>query len=191
MAWSRRVIRSISRFWAMSMAMPIPSWPNWSPRAQRAGHDIFLLPRIQTRNGSHRWMKAMQAPAIADYVNWRGRTVRHVREEANLHDVIENYLGDHAPALGGLPPREIHARLREFVEGGEVSGASKTDAGGADADRSGNQKSASPDRNAVAFVAAFRPADSRCSPVLSLSAATLGEDRSGTLLAGGPDISTG
>jgi hypothetical protein len=30
--------------------------------------------------------------------------------------VIENYLEIHAPALVDLPPREIHARLREFVQ---------------------------------------------------------------------------
>lgn len=69
-----------------------------------------------------RWMQSHAAPAIANYVNWHGRTVRHAREEANLHDVIENYLEIHAPALGGLPPREIHARLREFVQGEKSAG---------------------------------------------------------------------
>ena len=32
------------------------------------------------------WMKQHEAPAIAVYVNWRGRTVRQIREEAALYD---------------------------------------------------------------------------------------------------------
>src|SRR5262245_56777474 len=32
-----------------------------------------------------RWMRAHAAPSSANYVNWRGRTVRRVREEAALH----------------------------------------------------------------------------------------------------------
>jgi hypothetical protein len=63
-----------------------------------------------------RWMQGHEAPPIASYVNWHGRTAIRDREEANLHDVIENYLEIHAPALVDLPPREIHARLREFVQ---------------------------------------------------------------------------
>jgi hypothetical protein len=69
-----------------------------------------------------RWMQSHGAPAIANYINWPGRTVRRAREEASLHDVIESYLEIHAPVLVNLPPRAIHARLREFVQGEKSSG---------------------------------------------------------------------
>ena len=55
-----------------------------------------------------RWMKEHQAPPIANYVNWRGRTVRRAEEEAKLQDALQGYLRNNAPALADLPPREIH-----------------------------------------------------------------------------------
>ena len=54
-----------------------------------------------------RWMHEHQAPPIANYVNWHGRTVVRAREEANLHDAIENYLEANGPALVDLPPRSF------------------------------------------------------------------------------------
>ena len=62
-----------------------------------------------------RWMQEHQAPPIANYVNWRGRTVRRAHEEAKLHDALEGYLRINAPALADLSPREIHKTLRQFV----------------------------------------------------------------------------
>ena len=35
------------------------------------------------------WLRAHQVRAAATYVNWRGRTVRQVREEAALRDALE------------------------------------------------------------------------------------------------------
>jgi hypothetical protein len=61
------------------------------------------------------WMKKHSCPAIANYVNWRGRTVRHIREEAALKKALDEYLQSHAAALGGVPPREVLARLQGFV----------------------------------------------------------------------------
>src|SRR5262249_36268781 len=61
------------------------------------------------------WMKAHDAPASASYVNWRGRTVRRVREEAALRDAIEAHAQSHASELQPLPARDVHARLRQFV----------------------------------------------------------------------------
>ena len=44
-------------------------------------------------------MKKHRRPSIANYVNWPGRTVRRIREEAALQEAIESYLkqGDFAP----------------------------------------------------------------------------------------------
>ncbi len=64
-----------------------------------------------------RWMKANRAPAIASYVNWRGRTVHRVREEAALRNSLGDYLQSHATDLAGRTPREIQAALKQFVKG--------------------------------------------------------------------------
>jgi hypothetical protein len=62
-----------------------------------------------------RWMRAHAAPSSASYVNWRGRTVRRIREEAALHDALETYIEGHVSELHGLPPIAVHAKMREFV----------------------------------------------------------------------------
>ncbi len=61
------------------------------------------------------WMKQHRSPSIANYVNWRGRTVRRVREETALRDALEAHLAGNAASLHGLSPREIHAALRTFA----------------------------------------------------------------------------
>ena len=68
------------------------------------------------------WMKQHNAPAIAVYVNWRGRTVRQIREEAALCDALESYIGHNAAAFQGLPPRELHGRLFSFVNSEKSAG---------------------------------------------------------------------
>ena len=68
------------------------------------------------------WMKQHNAPAIAVYVNWRGRTVRQIREEAALCDALESYIGQNAAAFQGLPPRELHSRLLSFVNSEKSAG---------------------------------------------------------------------
>ncbi len=68
------------------------------------------------------WMKRHRSPAIANYVNSRGRTVRQVREEAALREALEVHLASNAPQLENLPPREIHARLGRFIDAEKSSG---------------------------------------------------------------------
>jgi hypothetical protein len=68
------------------------------------------------------WMKQHDAPAIAVYVNWRGRTVRQIREEAALYDALENYVDRNHATLHGLRPREIHDKLRAFVKAEQSAG---------------------------------------------------------------------
>ena len=69
-----------------------------------------------------RWMQNHQAPLIANYVNWRGRTVRPAWEEAKLRDTLESYLEINAPALANSPPREIHRNLQQFVNAEKSAG---------------------------------------------------------------------
>src|SRR5881392_1875612 len=62
------------------------------------------------------WMKDCNVPAIAVYVNTRGRTVLQVREEAVLREALRKYLEENVASLGGLRARDVHRRLRDFVE---------------------------------------------------------------------------
>jgi hypothetical protein len=61
------------------------------------------------------WMKAHSRPSIANYVNWRGRTVRRVREEAALREALERHIDSQAAALEKLPPVALHQTLRHLV----------------------------------------------------------------------------
>ena len=67
------------------------------------------------------WMRERRKPSIANYVNWRGRTVRSIREEATLQRAIESYLQANS-SLRKMAPREIHARVRQFVLAEKDSG---------------------------------------------------------------------
>ena len=74
------------------------------------------------------WMRAHRVSAAAEYVNWRGRTVRQVREEAALRDAVERHVNRLA-ADGERPaPRDIHARLRDLVKGDVNAGRLKLSA---------------------------------------------------------------
>src|SRR5215472_4331503 len=68
------------------------------------------------------WMKQHDAPAIAAYVNWRGRTVRQIREEAALYDALENYVEQNSATFQPLPARVVHEKLRSFVNGEKAAG---------------------------------------------------------------------
>ncbi len=68
------------------------------------------------------WMKRHSSPVIANYVNCRGRTVRRIREEAALKKALEEYLQSHAPALTGIPPRELFSKLQQFVNAEKSAG---------------------------------------------------------------------
>jgi hypothetical protein len=68
------------------------------------------------------WMKKHDAPAIAVYVNTRGRTVRQIREEAALTQAVQAYLANDLDVLRGLPPRELHGRLQGFVDAERSAG---------------------------------------------------------------------
>jgi hypothetical protein len=61
------------------------------------------------------WMRARQVPAAAEYVNWLGRTVRQVREEAALRDALEQHVSRLTPEIERLTARQVHERLRELV----------------------------------------------------------------------------
>ena len=68
------------------------------------------------------WMKEHDAPPIAAYVNWRGRTVCQIREEAALNNALESYIEEHAENLHGLAPREAHKKLQAFINAERSAG---------------------------------------------------------------------
>ncbi len=70
------------------------------------------------------WLKRHNTPAAAAYVNWKGRTMLQVREEAAIHSALERYLDDNG-SVASLSPTELHARLRNFLSG-EIAAARLT-----------------------------------------------------------------
>lgn len=62
-----------------------------------------------------RWMKDHETPAITMYMNWRGRTVKQIREEDNLRRAIEKYLQENQEEFAGKTPQQAHQALRAFV----------------------------------------------------------------------------
>src|SRR5262249_55468724 len=68
------------------------------------------------------WMRQHNAPAIAVYVNWRGRTVRQIREEGALYNAIEDYVTKNAAVFQGLAPREFYSKLQSFVNAEKSAG---------------------------------------------------------------------
>ena len=62
------------------------------------------------------WMRDHDIPVATHYVNWRGRTVKQVREESRLRQAIGAYLRSNAGALENLAPEQIRAKLRQFVD---------------------------------------------------------------------------
>lgn len=61
------------------------------------------------------WMRTHNVPAAAAYVNWPGRTVQRVREEAALHDALEQLIQRNAAAWRKSTPEETHQALRRLA----------------------------------------------------------------------------
>jgi hypothetical protein len=68
------------------------------------------------------WMRQRHAPAIAAYVNWRGRTVRQIREEAALYEALESYIEKNIALLQYLAQSEVRAKLQSFVNAEQSAG---------------------------------------------------------------------
>jgi hypothetical protein len=69
-----------------------------------------------------RWMKDHEQPPATSYVNWVGRTVRHIHEDDALRLALEARLQDDAPRFTGKSPRQIHKLLKDFVASETASG---------------------------------------------------------------------
>ncbi len=62
------------------------------------------------------WMKRHNRRAIANYVNWRGRTVVQIREEFALGKALREQVLQVTKEEGSSDPRFVHRRLGEFVD---------------------------------------------------------------------------
>jgi hypothetical protein len=60
------------------------------------------------------WMLARSLAPAACYVNWVGRTVRDIREEAALHTALRAWLTEQGAALNGASAVDIRRRLVEY-----------------------------------------------------------------------------
>ena len=68
------------------------------------------------------WMKQHSIASAAGYVNWRGRTVRSVRENAALYESLERYVDANAEKLAELPPEATHAALQQYIQAERSAG---------------------------------------------------------------------
>lgn len=62
------------------------------------------------------WLQRHREQPAAAYVNWIGRTVRQIREEAALYDAVAAHLDTNAVALAAETPQRVWRQLIEFVE---------------------------------------------------------------------------
>ena len=62
------------------------------------------------------WMQAHDIRPAVNYVNWLGRTVKQVREEAALHQCLTAYLQEIAGTVGRDNPRALRQKLLSHVE---------------------------------------------------------------------------
>ena len=60
--------------------------------------------------------------AAAGYVNWVGRSVRQVQEEAALYDAVQRHLQREWPSLAHEPPHRVHGRLSGLIRDDVAAG---------------------------------------------------------------------
>ncbi len=69
------------------------------------------------------FMRGHRETAAANYVNWIGRTVRQIHEEAALRQTLSAYLDEHGAALAHESPQSIRQSLVAFVGAQRQAGA--------------------------------------------------------------------
>lgn len=62
------------------------------------------------------WMKEHNIHPATSYINWIGRTVKQVHEEAALHDSLSRYLQEIVMDVGRKNPRALRQKLLSHVE---------------------------------------------------------------------------
>ncbi len=62
------------------------------------------------------WMRDHNRTAATSYVNWRGRTVKQIHEEAKLRQAIDAYLEANDSTFASQPAELTRLQLRQFVD---------------------------------------------------------------------------
>lgn len=94
----------------------------------RAGpglHKIFSCCKHFDGNNLLRWLHDHSHQPCAAYVNWRGRTVRQIREEQALADVLRVKARELLSECSHIQPVELHQLLKSFVTSEVGSGRLK------------------------------------------------------------------
>lgn len=65
------------------------------------------------------WMQLHNVSAATSYVNWIGRTVQQVGEEAVLHDALISYVRQNHATLDAMQPTKAHDALVRYVRSEE------------------------------------------------------------------------
>ncbi|MGE5763515.1 MAG: hypothetical protein ACM3ZF_06460 [Mycobacterium leprae] len=80
------------------------------------GHCIGYRDSASTREGRLRWLRDHLVDAAAYYVNTVGRGLSQIRQEAELRQAIEDFLGDPGRELAGATPLQVRAAIQRFVD---------------------------------------------------------------------------
>jgi len=68
------------------------------------------------------WLRTREVQPAAFYVNWRGRSVRRIREEASLHRALRAWLDENGAALANAAPTQVRDRLIAYVAAEQRAG---------------------------------------------------------------------
>jgi hypothetical protein len=68
------------------------------------------------------WIRENDRPIATSYVNWPGRTVKQVREEAKLRHAVAGHLRALPGAFDSLSPKQLWSEARAFVAKQEAAG---------------------------------------------------------------------
>ena len=130
-----RACRPASPSWATATARPTTCSPSWRARRPGPGAHLRALRRLRRRyRDLLAWMRARKRRSAASYVNWVGRTVRQIREEARCTEPSRR-----GCRAGRWPrramPSAFDRELRRVGRPAKRRRASGPDAAGADAAR--------------------------------------------------------
>ena len=73
---------------------------------------------LDANTNLRRWVREHRVESAANYINWLGRTVQDVREEAALRDALDVFVRSTPPASA----RELHRAARKFVRDETAAG---------------------------------------------------------------------
>lgn len=96
---------------------------------QRAGsglRDIFsFCENFPAGANLRQWIHDHDIPMATSYVNWRGRTMKQIREEVALRKAIGTYLDANAGVLENQPAGQVRVLVRGFVHAEIAAGRIK------------------------------------------------------------------